>query len=742
MHQRRTNRNIVRALLAGTAVVAAASAGQPAEAASAQRVSPLARSSTTTVRVVTGDQIAVTQMPGGRASYVMRSAAGGGAQSYQGANGDHYLVPAVALPYLGRQLDLSLFDVTALANDGIGGATRIPVTVTFAAGTTPAAPPGVTFTSVDGSSASGYLTPTSERSFADALRARIGADVAAGRRPGTSSLADGLTGMRLDAAILPAPAQPRYPQHILQINALDETGAPGNFPVFLMNTDSLPTENIFVMVVDGIARIAVPAGHYLASATIGSYDDEGNTISMRAVTINDFTVTDAPSANAVTVDMRTATSAVSVHTPRPATQDSLVVHDFRFDTSGLGIDIYSMMWGSAPIYVNAQPAAKSGKLHYLVQWGGAAPNPSDGYRYDVAFASDNGIPADETYTARPDQLATVHHHFAADPAYAGNPVYLLSGASDPQVADEWGVPGEVSPIDGVATAPGGITQYLGTADGGAWANTVSWPFAYLSGDARTYAAGRDYDLDWAHGPLAAGLGQFTGNHRCDACTAGDTLTLGIPEFHDSRPDHTSDTDGGDWTHFTLYRDGTSIADEQRGTGAVVDGIPSTASTYRAVLDVDLSGMAGFSQATRTHTDVTVKYAPDGGSALPAPDTCFGQTASTPCQVLPVLTLSYALATDDTNTSRLPVQILRLNVGHVSYDGAGSRSRITSATVSVSDDNGATWQPATVAGTAGHYLAMWHNPAAGTAPALRVTARDAAGNTITQTIANAYTVGAS
>ena len=58
---------------------------------------------------------------------------------------------------------------------------------------------------------------------------------------------------------------------------------------------------------------------------------------------------------------------------------------------------------------------------------------------------------------------------------------------------------------------------------------------------------------------------------------------------------------------------------------------------------------------------------------------------------------------------------------------------------MSFDNGTTWHPATVAGFAGHYVALWHNPAAGS-PELRVTATDAAGDAITQTITNAYTIG--
>ena len=46
---------------------------------------------------------------------------------------------------------------------------------------TPTAPAGVTFTSVSGQTATGYLTPASGHAFAQALRDAIKADMAAGK---------------------------------------------------------------------------------------------------------------------------------------------------------------------------------------------------------------------------------------------------------------------------------------------------------------------------------------------------------------------------------------------------------------------------------------------------------------------------------------------------------------------------------------------------------------------------------
>jgi hypothetical protein len=173
-------------------------------------------------------------------------------------------------------------------------------------------------------------------------------------------------------------------------------------------------------------------------------------------------------------------------------------------------------------------------------------------------------------------------------------------------------------------------------------------------------------------------------------------------------------------HTTLSRNGIVLRDNAFSNNAVT-GIPATPATFRAVLDSDLTGVSGITLSTSSHTDLTMRYQP-------------GTT------VLPALDLNYQLATDGTNTSHQRVQLLGLRVGHASFDGIGSRSPITSVRVSVSFDGGATWLPAHVVGGNGFYFATWLNRVSAARPSLRVTAADANGDTIAQTITNAYTVG--
>jgi hypothetical protein len=178
------------ALVVASATAPTALADTAAHTVTVNGLSATAHS--TTVTLVTGEQVTVVPEPNGRDQYLI-SHATGGYHTYRDATGDGYVIPAEAQPYLGHGLDESLFDVSALVRDGLTTGARLPIRLGFAAGATPAAPAGVTLTSTGGASATGYLTPASASAFAAALRAGIGADVAGGRPLGSAAPATGLT---------------------------------------------------------------------------------------------------------------------------------------------------------------------------------------------------------------------------------------------------------------------------------------------------------------------------------------------------------------------------------------------------------------------------------------------------------------------------------------------------------------------------------------------------------------------
>lgn len=739
--------------------------GGPALAASsgtattgAQAATGVAAPTASTVTLPTGDRVTVATV-GGHAVYSVVGPQGSATAftSFQDANGDHYVIPDEAEPFLGKQLDKSLFDVSALLRAGAAAQARIPVTLSYPAGVTPSAPPGVALTSTGGGSVSGttattsgttvtgYLTAASGASFAAGLRSAIRADVTAGRHVGTGPLFGGLASIGLAVpGAAPAAIQPRFPLHILQITATDSTGAPAdNALVFLANVDAADRGSGIVPVNEGLGRIAVPAGNYSLDAQFSDLDASGNFVATRTVVLDDFTVSDTAATSSVAVDERTATELFSVTTPRPATTDVLQIVWNRQATDGSTASLSLGVFGGAAYYSNSQPAPAVGKLHNVVQWGASGPATGAQYRYDVAYGTSD-IPADQAHILQPRDIATVHHVFSSDPAFPGGSS-LLSGTYD-------GPNLEISQISGATPYSGPLTQYLGDGDGGQWVESIfTANGTQFQAGVHAYEGGHAYQIEWAHGPLGPDVGQHTGpmlELPCMGCAAGGVLETLINPIGDSEPDHVGFPLFGPQpaSHFTLYQNGTVVADEGDGfIGAEVTGVPVAPTTYRLVYDAD-STATGVSQSVVTHTDITFRYVPnsDASDTLPASDTCDGNAMPQPCQVLPMLNLNYHLLTDATNTSGSAVQAMRLDVGHLSYDGHGSHAPITSATVSVSFDGGKTWKRAAVVGAFGSYVALWQNPAsaAGTSPELRVTATDAAGGSITQTVTSAYTIAAS
>lgn len=725
-----------------SASLAFAAAPLPAAAGTAAPTSVRVLASTqSSVTLVTGDLVTAAPSLSGPATYTVSSASGasGAFFSYQGAGGDSYVIPAAAQPYVGRQLDPSLFDVSALIRDGLTNGARIPVRLQYTHGTMPTAPDGVTLTSVRGSSARGYVTAASGAKLTAALQSP---------RNGTTGAAPlaGLTAMSLDLPTTPATAttptsattttttatsSSAGPLQILQLNVLDGTGSPAaSASVFLADSDQSNLETIEVPIVSGVARVAVPAGHYSAFAGFTGQNTDGTPVYRVAGT--DLTVPTGTAVTSATIDARTATSKVSATTPKAAVRDSLGVTYFRADPNGLIVQEYHWQLATTgDIFVSPQAAPAVGALHFLVTWGGTSPTDTDAYRYDLAFAADH-VPADEAYTVTPEQVATVQENISTDPLGTGT-ARLATVPVLPFTSIGW--------IQRTAaiSVPTQYTDYLTTTGGGMWQQSyVSQQGVQIKGDPITVKAGNQYSIDWAHGPQSVGFGQHTGAHSCAACLAGSTLTMLPATNDDSDPTHSG---GSSFVsgNLALSYNGTALS-STAGYGAVISGAPTAAGTYHLVLTTNLTNDRYASQSTQSVTDLTVPFDPAArGSMLPAEDTCDGETATTPCTILPVLTVNYRLDSDTQNTSHQAHQVIRLDVGHLTYDGAGSRAPITSAAVRISFDGGTTWQQAALTGRAGQYTATWDNPTAGGTPTLQVTATDAAGGSITQTVTAAYTV---
>ncbi len=234
-----------------------------------------------------------------------------------------------------------------------------------------------------------------------------------------------------------------------------------------------------------------------------------------------------------------------------------------------------------------------------------------------------------------------------------------------------------------------------------------------------------------------------------ATRAGDLLRLSITPFSDNQPGHTGfgfygesrDTITG---HYTLTQDGSTIAEGSPvGSTELTLEQPVAPGTSTLGLTVD-AGRTGpmYRQSTATHTEWTWKSQHVEGAVLPAALVCLRQRGGVDrsCAVEPMLTLGYAVGglRPDGSTVSGP-QSLDLTVGHLQQSAASS---VTGATVQYSTD-GTTWLDAPVTARGGGVFHADFTAVTeafrGTDVSLRVTAADAAGATVAETITAAYHV---
>jgi hypothetical protein len=670
----------------------------------------------------------------GQTRYTIEPAVPGDAafQSYRDAQGDYHVVPALAEPFLGTALDPSLFDVTAQLRAHAQARTDAVAEV--------------------GTQASAHVVA--------ALRAAIGADVRAGRRPGTTvPHLTGLPAAPKSDSQAPATAAAGYPLRILQVDVTDRSGHPANGQAMLLNTDSgFKFENL-IPVNGGVGRVALPAGHYGIEFSDETFDTQGNVTSAYAVTKTDFTVPATGTVPDVALNGRTAVP-VRVATPLPSIPQLINVGWFRTDAShsvnpastqdpAIGFDYIVM--GNIPFAVNPQPAAKVGTVSSQVQWVGG--NAKGTYRYDTSFTN-SGVPDVSALKVTSAQLATVHNHYYADPS-------APTGGAVDDLPYDYANPGLLTGFALLPQAmPADVTEYLNAAPHTYWAQQVMEGTGLVfNDDPAALTAGSTTSIDWGRGPLAPGVGQHTilpdavGANSCQACAAGTDVQLNVNDFDDDTPGQQGSpgyqADGTPLqvtSSLTAYQNGQSLGTTPGSSSFSISNAPATGAQYKVVYDTS-TATSQVSQSTSTDTTWAFSTTPaaESGAALTPLGTCTGQSKTTPCQVLPLLNISTRLAASEDNTAAPGAESMGLTIGHVSYNGTGSHAAITSATVQVSFDGGKTWQTAqltrTGAASAGTYTAGWTDPATdiGVHPSIRITATDAVGGSIDQTVNNAYEI---
>ena len=731
------------------ASVAAARAAAALPAAAASSAAATAQS-TRPVLLINGEQVTFRPGPGGRPVAAVTAAAGGFALLFTTFGcGQAADVPAVALPFIGRGLDPSLFMVADLQAQEANG--RLPVRLTYD-GQRPPSVPGVTITSSAPGTAEGYLTASSARTFGAALQRQYLADHASASYGTDGLFARGLS-IALAGAPAPGPARPRFVLRTLTVHGTDLAGRPDSGDtVMVFNADNcgrfdegFETQNVFY---HGVAKFSVPTGHYWAIGQFLTY--VGGGFQLHLAVLPQFTVSGNTS---VGVAERSATSKITFATPLPTVSQTTTFTMIRGGQAGSAATI-SFAGVNTGFWLS--PTTSKPTVGTLQAFTSAEltspPGAAVPYAYNLDFPGPAGLIPAQHFAVQPSSLATVTERYYQDQASTG--AWTAGGGTAAQLSG--GTLSVILPLK----LPGQQIQYMTGNPAVLWSGQY-WEYAdNKTGDLyagqsdayRSLPAGQSLTEDWNAYPLHPAPNVSLADSPAfptlsSAGRVGNLLTLATTPFSDNQFGHIGtgfvtgffgDSDARMSGRYDIDQNGVSLA-----SGNALDGIPQVRlsdhpSVIRFMLTAARIGPR-YVLSPSSSTIWTWRSVPDTSATVPAWWYCAGPSFSFTqrCAVQPMMTVRYQVGRLALDGSAPPGrQVIGISVGHIQLASAAS---ITGARLQVSFNGGQTWQAASVTAAGGGQFSAAFTAPAGAFVAIRVTATDAAGGSISETILRAYKI---
>ncbi len=341
-----------------------------------------------------------------------------------------------------------------------------------------------------------------------------------------------------------------------------------------------------------------------------------------------------------------------------------------------------------------------------------------GYVYNLGFQEDGGFGSDRTYRVRDGQLGrnvSTYHSMGVPADFVdGVAAYRPNGAG----------PVSVSGIDLVAV-PSTRTEYY-TAGTTTWDHFVSssFPFGeFMLSPATAYRAGKQTSESWYDGVVGPDAGRdASGKPLLAAERQGNLMGFAPGMWSDSR--HSAQPGSfGDIGSLLLRRNGEDY--DSTGWPSGVFTVPADDAAYELVSDNQKIGPSGSVWKRSQEVVTSWKFR----SHLD--DKVYSQG-------IPLLFPHYGIPEDGLKT--VPAadgqRIALTATGHAGYTPAA----LTAAKLSYSYDGGATWTEAKSTHQGGSWTAtVNHAGAAAKSVTLKAELTDANGNSVTQTVVNAYAV---
>ncbi|TDB96131.1 peptidase S8 [Micromonospora fluostatini] len=511
-------------------------------------------------------------------------------------------------------------------------------------------------------------------------------------------------------AVTPLAVHREVESYPVTVRHLDTTGAPATEAwTTLVGLDTFVIRDLVAP--DGTASLRLPKGRYGLVSYVFEYSDEvPGAVSALA---QPELVVDGPTE--LTVDARVA-RPVRLSVPEPSAEPGMVDLGANFLSEDVG---YGFSLGSSDF-----TGLRSGHLGRRVpaeqfvgtvgaQW--LKPDvPVSPYLYAVSEAVPGRYPTGFVKDYRQRDLAKVVHTFrGGDPALETERVVFGESTKYPTGASGLGVP---------VTVPGQRVEYHNT-NGQQWFSLLlagrtddDGRFDYLSIQESTptvYRPARTYRDTWNAAPYGPSLPapRWPGQ---GVTRTGDELTVDLP-VHSDQAGHAGYS-LVDTARTALYRDGTLVA-EYPDAGYGQFTVPAGAAAYR--LEVS---------AERSFTDLSTRV--DSTWTFRS-----GHVPGTEPAALPVSAVRFRppLRVDNSAPAGLPFAI----PVEVQRQPGAPAATVTALTVQLSYDGGKTWRTTPVQRVGTRWVAAAWHPAGPGHVSLRATARDSAGNTVTQQIIQAY-----
>lgn len=525
----------------------------------------------------------------------------------------------------------------------------------------------------------------------------------------------------------------------LAIHTIGDDGQPVPAMVLLANVDNNGLARPEVVTgADGGARITVPDGHY-AALMVGYVGADS-----AAFVVNpEFSVTDGTN---VTLDLRTATRTIPTPTtPKPATLVSSGLDLSRGDGDGDGTGyaywLNFLNLSSTPSDIRINPAGPGRHGHFTVNPAFEFTSPADSaeqYSYHITEPTE-GVPASFPTKVNPATLATVTRNYGA-PTVAGTAVTAVDGEPS------WEAKTRVFALRGINFIPTGTsrTEYFSAGPDLVW-QTIDDDATYanqiVTSDV-TYQAGQHTTENFDTGGLhPAVLLDPTGTTVvCGACSTSDSLLFDILPLGDNTPGHVATSTGAvapdtESNSLDLWRNGVLLGSTDSDAAGITATVPKGSAHYE-LSTTTTRHIAAVPLSTAIQTSWTFTADPGHGTAIPGDWYCADGTKD--CSTLPLLFADYNTDANLLNQLSPGRHSIALDVTHLEHANAPA---VSGAGVSVSYDDGATWQSLRTTGSDGGYQAGFTVPAnaSGGFVSLRVSAWDRAGNRIDQTVTRAYQV---